>query len=97
MALGLKLHLKGHTFYIVLFREILKESSCLKLKCLIALVLFMQHHLVDRYQAWSLYLTLSLSNATIVEFTGTVDSCLIFTVIRDANLCSLFQNVKGTY
>ena len=53
-------------------------------------------------------LTLSLPNATVVEFTvhcqmrlqskikGTVDSCLLLTVIRDANLCSLFQNVRGT-
>ena len=54
------------------------------------------------------YLTLSLPNATVVEFTvhcqarlqsksrGTVDSCLFLTVIRDANLCSLFQIVQGT-
>ena len=53
-------------------------------------------------------LTLSLPNATVVEFTlhcqmrlqskfkDTVDSCLFLTVIRDANLCSLFQNVQGT-
>ena len=53
-------------------------------------------------------LTLSLPNATVVEFTvycqtrlqskfkGTVDGCLLLTVIRDANLCSLFQNVQGT-
>ena len=38
----------------------------------------------------------SLTNATIVEIKGTVDSCLFLTVIRDANLCSLFQNVEGT-
>ena len=48
-------------------------------------------------------LTLSLPNATVVEFTvqcqtrlqskfkGTVDSCLFFIVMKDANLCSLFQ------
>ena len=54
------------------------------------------------------FLTLSLPNATVVEFTvhcqrrlqskftGTVDSCLFLTSIGDANLCSLFQNVKGT-
>ena len=30
------------------------------------------------------------------KFKGTVDSCLFLTVIRDANLCSLFQNVQGT-
>ena len=53
-------------------------------------------------------LTLSLPNATVVEFTvhcqtrlqakfkGTVDSCLFLTVIRNATLCSLFQNVQGT-
>ena len=47
-------------------------------------------------------LTLSLPNATVVEFTvhcqtrlqskfkGTVDGCLILTVIRDANRCSLY-------
>ena len=51
---------------------------------------------------------LSLPNATVVEFTvhcqtrlkskvkGTVNSCLFLTVIRDANICSLFQNVQGT-
>ena len=43
-GLGLKLHLRGHVFYIVLFREILKESFCLKPKCLIAFVLCMQNH-----------------------------------------------------
>ena len=48
-------------------------------------------------------LTLSLPNATVVEFTihcqtrlqskftGTVDSCQYFTIIRDANIFSLFQ------
>ena len=53
-------------------------------------------------------LTLSLPNATVVKFTvhcqtrlqsefkGTVDSRLFSTVIRDATLCSLFQNVQGT-
>ena len=53
-------------------------------------------------------LTLSLPNATVVEFTvhcqtrlqskfkGTVDSCLFLTDIRDAYHCSLFQNVQGT-
>ena len=53
-------------------------------------------------------LTLSLPNATVVEFNvhcqtrlrskfiGTVDSCLFQTVTRDENLCSLFQNVLGT-
>ena len=53
-------------------------------------------------------LTLSLPNVTAVEFTvhcqtrlqskfkGTVDGCLFLTVIRDATLCSLFINVKGT-
>ena len=30
------------------------------------------------------------------KFKGTVDSCLVLTVKRDANLCSLFQNVQGT-
>ena len=52
-------------------------------------------------------LTLSLPNATVVEFNvhcqtrlqskckGTVDTCLFVTVIRDANFCSLFQNVQG--
>ena len=53
-------------------------------------------------------LTLSLQNATLVEFTvhcpktrlqskfkGTVDSCLFLTVIRAANLCSLFQKCSG--
>ena len=56
-----------------------------------------------------IFLTLSLPNATVVEFTvhcqtrlqskfkGTVDSCLFLTVIRDANRCSLFQTVMGTY
>ena len=55
-----------------------------------------------------LSLTLSLPNSTVVKFTihcqtqlqsklkGTVDSCLFLTVIRDATLCSLFQNVQGT-
>ena len=54
------------------------------------------------------HLTLSLPNATVVEiiftakmrlqskFKGTVDSCLFLTVIRDAYLCFLFQNVQGT-
>ena len=54
------------------------------------------------------YLTLSLPNATVVEFTvhcqtrlqskfkGTVDSCLFLTVIRNTTICSLFQNVQGT-
>ena len=49
--------------------------------------------------------TLSLPNATVVVFTihcqtrlqskfkGTVDSCLFLTVIRDATLCSLFQQM----
>ena len=54
-------------------------------------------------------LTLSLPNATVVEFTvhwqtrlqskfkGTTDSCLFLTHIRDANFCVfLFQNVQGT-
>ena len=53
------------------------------------------------------FLTLSLPNATVVEFTvhcqtrlqsrfnGTGDSCLFLTVTKDANLCSLFQNVTG--
>ena len=53
-------------------------------------------------------LTLSLPNATVVEFTvhyqtrllskfkGTVDRCLFLTVIRDASLYSLFQNVHRT-
>ena len=53
-------------------------------------------------------LTLSLPNATVVEFTvhcqtrlqskfkGTVDSCLFLTVLRNAFLCSLFQIVQGT-
>ena len=48
------------------------------------------------------YLTLSLPNATVVEFTvhcqtrlqskfkGTVEFCLFLTVIRDATLCSIF-------
>ena len=52
-------------------------------------------------------LTLSLPSATAVEFTvhcqtrlqsnlkGTVDSSLFLTVLRNANLCSLFQNVRG--
>ena len=57
---------------------------------------------------WYLFLkTLPLPNATEVEFTihcqtrlqskfnGTVDACLFLIVIRDANLCSLFQNVQG--
>ena len=46
--------------------------------------------------------------ATVVEFTvhcqtrlqskfkDTADNCLFLTVIRYANLCSLFQNVQGT-
>ena len=54
------------------------------------------------------YRSLSLPNATVVEFTvhgqtrlqskfkGTDDSCLFLTIIRDANLCSLFKNVQGT-
>ena len=29
------------------------------------------------------------------KFKGTVDSCLFLTVIRNANVCSLFQNVHG--
>ena len=53
-------------------------------------------------------LTLSLPNATVVEFyvhcqtrlqskfKGTFNSCQFLTVIRDATLCSLFQNVQGT-
>ena len=53
-------------------------------------------------------LTLSLPNVTEVEFTvhcrtrlqskftGTVNSCLFLSVIWDATLCSLFQNVQGT-
>ena len=53
-------------------------------------------------------LTLSLRNATVVELTircqtrrlqskfkGTIDSCLFLTVIRDANLCSLFKMLRG--
>ena len=52
----------------------------------------------DKRHTW----TLSLPNVTVVEFTvlckmrlqskfkGTVDSCLFLTVIRDANLSSLF-------
>ena len=52
-------------------------------------------------------LTLSLPNATVVELTvhcqtrlqskfkGTVDTCLFLAVIRNANLCSLFQTVQG--
>ena len=54
-------------------------------------------------------LTLSLPNATVVEFTvhcqtglqskfkGTVDSCLFLTVVGDENISSLFQNVQGAY
>ena len=30
------------------------------------------------------------------KFKGTIDSCLFLTIIRDANICSLFQNVQGT-
>ena len=53
-------------------------------------------------------LTLSLPNATVVEFTfhcqtrlqskfrGIVDSNLFLNVIRDAYLCSLIQNVQET-
>ena len=49
-----------------------------------------------------------VENETVVEFTvycqtrlqskfkGTVDSCLFLTVIRDAYVCSLFQNVLWT-
>ena len=52
-------------------------------------------------------LTLSLPYATVVELTvhcqtrlwskfkGTYDSCLFLTVIRDANLCSLFCKCLG--
>ena len=47
-------------------------------------------------------LTLSLPDATVVEFTrlqskftGTVDSGLLLTVIWDVTLCSLSQNVQG--
>ena len=52
-------------------------------------------------------LTLSLPNATVVEFTVhcqtriqskfkfTVDICLFLTVIRDANLCFNFNMFKG--
>ena len=55
-----------------------------------------------------LHLTLSLPNATVIEFTvhcqtrlqskfkGTVETCLFLTVIWDVNLCSLFQKVQGT-
>ena len=54
------------------------------------------------------HLALSLPNATVVEFTvhcqtrlqskftGTVDSGLFLSVIWDATLCSLSQNVQGT-
>ena len=53
-------------------------------------------------------LTLSLPNATAVEFTvhcqtrlqskckGTFDRCLFLTVIKGASLCSLSQNVQET-
>ena len=53
-------------------------------------------------------LTLSLPNATVAEFTvhcqmgleskfkSTFNSCLFLTVIRDANLCSLFYHVQVT-
>ena len=63
------------------------------------------HHVRVNNAIISGQLTLSLPNATVVEFTlhcqtrlqskfkGTVDSCLFLTVIRDANLCFLFQNV----
>ena len=59
------------------------------------------------YDIYNLVLTLLLPNATVVGFTvhcqtqlqskfkGTVDRCLILTVIRDANLCTLFQNVQS--
>ena len=42
-------------------------------------------------------LTLSLPNVTVVELTVhcQIDTCLFLAVIRDANLCSLFQNVQG--
>ena len=52
-------------------------------------------------------LTLSLPNATVVEFTihcqtrlqsklkGTVDSCLFLTVIRDANISSFISKCSG--
>ena len=65
------------------------------------------HHLSYNYRLSSL--TLSLPNATVVEFIvhcqmrlqskfkGIVESCLFISVIRDANLCSLFQNVQGAY
>ena len=56
MVLGLKLHLRGDTFYIFEFRDILKEFSCLKPKCLTALVLGIQHYKVDRYQVWPRYI-----------------------------------------
>ena len=40
---------------------------------------------------------LSLPNARLKsKFKGTVDSCLFLTVIRNATICSLFQNVQGT-
>ena len=57
---------------------------------------------------FTIVLTLSMPNATLVDFTvhcqtqlqskfkSTVESCLFLTVILDANLCSLFQNVQGT-
>ena len=56
----------------------------------------------------ALRFTLLLPNVTVDEFTvhcqtglkskfkGTVDSFLFLTVIRDANRCSLFQNIQGT-
>ena len=57
---------------------------------------------------WQQSLTLSLPNATVVEFTVHCQTRLqsklkaqliavyFFTVIKDANLSFLFQNVQGT-
>ena len=74
---------------------------------------YLQHlntsNYLDSSQEFAPKLTRLLPNVTVVEFTvhyqtrlkskfkGTVDSCLFLTVKRGANLCSLFQNVQGTY
>ena len=67
-----------------------------------------QLYLAAPKELYKFSVTLSLPNATVVEFTvhcqtrlqskfkGTVESCLFLTVIRNATICSLFQNVQGT-
>ena len=83
----------------ILFHELLLCVAGMILKC---------HAALSGRRLSKYVLTLSLPNATVVEFTvhcqtrlkskftSTVVSGLFLTLIWDATLCSLSQNVQGT-